>query len=311
MKLLHSHTTSFITCFLLILNLSKPSLALADSFSDNCTQKILQSLKDDDLFYKHPLIPFLAFCTQLAAYFQNSTEQEKKELCDEIFSKKMILEIAQEYAHTAFATLCHECGHAFAGKILNGDPINIHLGSTDIQRRSLASIGPVTINGINSMEGYAELTIPYKTINKRQTIDRKKYGIMLAAGGIAGLIGSALFKTGVHLASSSPSKGSLKNALLTCDLADLCQLQNLLLPLAKGTDAYKLYEECFGVNNKHLDLAIIPSHLMMLTAFYYITYKKTFPQGTTQNWTSTIRSLRLPMLKQQLKIVLCSLPLPE
>lgn len=131
--------------------------------------------------------------------------------------------------------------------------------------------------------------------------DRTRLAIILLAGSIAGLIGSASFKALRHHFVSSPAKGSLKDTLFSIEPADLGQLQNLLLPTSPSSDAYCLYEKCLGINSIYLQHGAVLSPIIMFIAHVVLAYKKAGKKVDNQTLRSWAHAFQVALTNYPLQ----------
>jgi hypothetical protein len=90
----------------------------------------------------------------------------------------LLKNFADNYGSLLITTLCHELGHALAAKVINGDPIDIHLGSNANSGKPMLSIGGISVDGFDPRKGYSCHTAPQDNpANKlHATLDQLRAG---------------------------------------------------------------------------------------------------------------------------------------
>lgn len=78
--------------------------------------------------------------------------------------KSIAQKFAYQYCSQAFTTLCHEMGHAAMAKLLNSDPINLHLGGRQQEHHHgyYGDCGPIHLDGFDPQAGSAIYTLPHE-----------------------------------------------------------------------------------------------------------------------------------------------------
>ncbi len=135
-------------------------------------------------------------------------------------------------ATIAACTVAHELGHATAGSAVLGFPINIHIGTEDVEK-PLFSSKYFTINDCNIFIGRAFYDIP-------EEYTTKKMLLVDLAGPLTGIAASLL------IAQYSDNK-FVKLAAFFSATNDCFQL----LPI-KGTDGYDMLRDC-GLSDSYAD----------------------------------------------------------
>jgi len=91
-----------------------------------------------------------------------SADEDSKRILNEQYKGYNLLKnIANNYGSQCIATLCHELGHALAAKAINGDSINIHLGSNSDSSNSMLTFGGISIDGFDPRKGYSSHSAPH------------------------------------------------------------------------------------------------------------------------------------------------------
>lgn len=90
-----------------------------------------------------------------------SADEHSKMILNEQYSGYNLLKnFADNYGSLLITTLCHELGHALAAKVINGDPIDIHVGSNTNSGKPMLSIGGISVDGFDPRKGYSCHTAP-------------------------------------------------------------------------------------------------------------------------------------------------------
>ncbi len=91
----------------------------------------------------------------------SADEQSKLILNEQYSGYNLLKNFADNYGSQLATTFCHELGHALAAKIINGDPIDIHLGGNASSGKSILSIGGISLDGFDPRKGYSSHTAPH------------------------------------------------------------------------------------------------------------------------------------------------------
>lgn len=109
-------------------------------------------------------------CLLLGEFLSFSAdEQSKHMLHEQIQYKNIIKNFLSNYGEMFIATICHEFGHAITSKILNGDPIDIHVGANSTDGSPILNLGFLSIDGLDARKGYCNHEIPCE--NRQQVHD--------------------------------------------------------------------------------------------------------------------------------------------
>lgn len=104
----------------------------------------------------------------------NYNDCELKILLDQLHPLALVKNFLHTYPSHFFTTLAHELGHAFAAKMLNDDPIDIHLGqNSNYTEDPLFKIGGISFDGFNPLKGYAKRRIIYKDEQEKTKIEEE------------------------------------------------------------------------------------------------------------------------------------------
>lgn len=91
-----------------------------------------------------------------------SADEHSKAILNQQYSGYNLLQnFADNYSSQLITTLCHELGHALAAKIINGDRIDIHLGSSSSSGKPILCIGGISLDGFDPRRGYSCHTTPH------------------------------------------------------------------------------------------------------------------------------------------------------
>jgi len=202
----------------------------------------------------------------------------------------LVLNVAQEYSSWVAGTLAHEAGHALLAKKLTGySPIihlgvNFHTGSCD----PLFKFGNVHLDGLRSTSGQttysttdaatfaretAALITQYikagiknpadiarlcnqetlAAMQKRAALTANDREKILLIGGFCGALGHALMQL-------------LWKQEISLDFAIVHQLIQALIPLGKGSDAYIIWQDRFGLSEAHMETIAEVGQLIDLLA---------------------------------------------
>ncbi len=165
--------------------------------------------------------------------------------------------IAQTYAHCFTVSFFHEFGHALAAYLISQAPLDIHIGGLSHKENPMMKIGPLSIDGLNPLIGFA-CYYNNKTTTQSQNI------IISLAGPLFGILGHFLCKTlEIYTAKSCATEkqkvfqsrfarfsASLKEAITkrtTMDAVALGHLLYMLIPFGSYGDANQVWKE-FGVS---------------------------------------------------------------
>jgi hypothetical protein len=181
----------------------------------------------------------------LFSFAINSMEQEtsvtKKN--SSLYSKAKSL----GYIYTTLWTsaLAHELGHALPAHYFYKAPIDVTMGSCNLNNKTLLDMKYVKISGLHPFHGYNKDSILGNS--------RWKNAVILSGGPAAGILTSSLiFATAIKLQSDHDAV-SYNTKLLTC-AAIIIQHGANLYP-AYGTDGYLIWQHLF--ENKSLRQQII------------------------------------------------------
>lgn len=202
---------------------------------------------------------FFCFCIALFSAYK----EEKASYSPLDITQELLL----SYADRFFTTCAHEAGHAVTGRILNNDPITIHLGGIPENKTLIALGKTIMIDGLDPRKGYSEVRI-----GKNKSL---KSSAILIAGGIAGIIAHTFFKA-FKIILRNPEitfKSALRESITSFDLIYLDQLCNMLIPTLyehSASDAYYLFE-MMGIPSYYLDKIAAKGHdfRAFLDCFFY------------------------------------------
>lgn len=91
----------------------------------------------------------------------SADDQSKLILHEQYSGYNLLKNFADNYGSQLATTFCHELGHALAAKIINGDPIDIHLGGNASSGKPILSIGGISLDGFDPRKGYSSHTAPH------------------------------------------------------------------------------------------------------------------------------------------------------
>lgn len=142
---------------------------------------------------------------------------EVKKALHYVFSLKGVKDTLSTYMLLMACTACHELGHAIAGKIAFGSPIEITLGSRIHSSKSYLKFGGIELGGFDPVKGEANIILP--TIHEEHSL---KYAATIFAGPLLG-----------HISELSCLYYLLKNS--SNDIAKLTFISSLMNDLLPGS----------------------------------------------------------------------------
>jgi len=185
----------------------------------------------------------------LAALYVTAPEEIQDQLTEQLKINNLAKNFLTEFSSQAFATFCHEQGHALAAEYFSGKPAKVHIGSHDNHAKPFYSIGNIHLNGTNPDIGY---TSHFPVNNKLHE------ALILLAGGAGGLVGHHGLKF-LNTYAENISLGQ-KDALLKAlseakklDDTSMLEIFNALVPLSEDSDATKFWQNCVGIPPEIID----------------------------------------------------------
>lgn len=141
--------------FILISLFSTASI-IHDSKADLQPQiKVMQCSKS-----AAPILKSILYFLILETILIHADDQSREILNEQLQYKNLLLNIVSNYGFKFFATICHELGHAYAAKLINGSQIDIHIGANSGSEESLLKIGGLSIDGFDPRIGYSVFQAP-------------------------------------------------------------------------------------------------------------------------------------------------------
>lgn len=113
----------------------------------------------------------------LELLFVTGNDTVQTALLEQAHPTKLIKNFVHEYGSYALVTFFHELGHALAAKIINNNPIAVHLGSNDPAAKPLISLPGISIDGLQPNQGYSE----YSRFAVHKTAITQKFTDLLLA----------------------------------------------------------------------------------------------------------------------------------
>jgi hypothetical protein len=130
-------------------------------------KKEVASILESDLVVK---AIFTLFFSEILMF--SATENEQETLLKQLTPQALATNLLHTYSSNFIATLAHELGHALAAKLLNGDPIDVHLGAnSSYTGKPMLKIGGICIDGISPIKGYAKRSPIYKNEAEKKRIE--------------------------------------------------------------------------------------------------------------------------------------------
>lgn len=167
-----SHAKHLLVIFLLLMS---PLQAISSSFQelhdhelvstndeDSTSHIIKQLLRGGKGAVPDLVMQLLAGSIALNFFYWNGSPVEKQRLIEQLQPIALAKNFGQEYSLRLLVTLLHELGHAYTAHLINGDPINIHLGATTPPKDSkpLFSSTHFTLEGLHPSKGFCLYSTP-------------------------------------------------------------------------------------------------------------------------------------------------------
>lgn len=149
----------FISLFLCLL-IASPLNVHAEAFGPSNVQQEHSTIIDSNLSI---MALKGVICILLGEVLAISADQESKNLlAQQMQLTNLAKNMASNYGSLFVTTLCHELGHALASRILNGDPVDVHLGANSTDGNQIISFAGISIDGLDPRKGYCNHAIPYE-----------------------------------------------------------------------------------------------------------------------------------------------------